>query len=481
VVQHHSFATGGHGKDEYFGTPDQLSNRVDGRTAETCNVYNMLKLTRQLFSLRPDAHYADFHERALFNHILGSIDPADGSTCYMVPVGQGVQREYQDMQHSFTCCHASGMESHALHGYGIYCEAGRKLWVNIYAPSTARWQTMNARLRVETDFPLGEQAHVTLKLAGPETFTLALRRPYWAGEGFAVSVNDTPVTDLAPPTSYVEITRQWQDGDTVAVALPKTLRLEPLPDNSRRAAVMWGPLVLAGDLGAEDQPDRPRDIRTGRFIVPVLVAADRPVSDWLRQVEGSAGLFRTTGVGRPEDVTLVPFYRLHRRTYAVYWDLFTPEQWQREQSAYAAARQARRELEQATVAYAQPGEMQPERDFGYRGADDAEVVRVMGRAGRATPSWFSLEMPVDSRHPLALVVTYYSGQWRRAEFDILVDGQTIASQTVAKEDPYRFYDVRYRVPTQLVEGKQKVTVRFEARPSSQVANVFGVRVIRAPP
>ena len=98
VVQHHSYATGGHGKDEYFGPPDQLSDRVDGRTAETCNVYNMLKLTRRLFALRPDAHYADFHERALFNHILASIDPQDGRTCYMVPVGRGVQHEYQNMQ-----------------------------------------------------------------------------------------------------------------------------------------------------------------------------------------------------------------------------------------------------------------------------------------------------------------------------------------------------------------------------------------------
>ena len=118
VVQHHSYATGGHGLAEYWGPPDQLSARVDGRTAETCNVYNMIKLTRRLFSIRPDAFYVDFQERALFNHILGSIDPADGAMCYMVPVGQGVSREYQNMTRSFTCCVGSGMESHALHGDG---------------------------------------------------------------------------------------------------------------------------------------------------------------------------------------------------------------------------------------------------------------------------------------------------------------------------------------------------------------------------
>src|SRR5437660_1115763 len=120
VAQHHSFASGGHGKDEYFGPPDKLSDLIDGRTCETCNVYNMLKLTRLLFALDPDPHYADYHERALFNHIMASIDPEDGRVCYMVPVGRGVQHEYQDMLQGFTCDVGTGMESHALHGDGIY-------------------------------------------------------------------------------------------------------------------------------------------------------------------------------------------------------------------------------------------------------------------------------------------------------------------------------------------------------------------------
>ena len=138
VVNHHTFATGGHGKDEYFREPDKLGNITEGRTAETCNVYNMLKLTRKLFALQPDVRYAEFHERALFNHILGSMDSDDGATCYMVPVGSGVRREYADMHRSFTCCVGTGMESHALHGLGLYYEIGDKLYVNLYAPSTAR-------------------------------------------------------------------------------------------------------------------------------------------------------------------------------------------------------------------------------------------------------------------------------------------------------------------------------------------------------
>jgi len=365
VVQHHSFATGGHGKDEYFGPPDLLNDRVDGRTAETCNVYNMLKLTRRLFALRPDAHYADFHERALFNHILASIDPNDGRTCYMVPVGRSVQHEYQGMLRSFTCCVGSGMESHALHGDGIYYATKDKLWVNLYVPSTAESAARGEKLTMDTDFPEGESAKLTLTLDTPKEFTLALRRPYWVGDGFSVKVNGetaargeeqkaedkavrTPppganarerTTFKAPPVgSYVELKRTWKNGDTVELTLPKTLRLEPLPDNPRRVAILWGPMVLAGDLGPETERGRGRGARAEPPKVPVFVAAERPVTEWLKPVPEKSGQFRTDGVGRERDVDFVPFYRLHRRTYGVYWDLYTPAEWEKKATAPPAGR-----------------------------------------------------------------------------------------------------------------------------------------------
>ncbi len=478
VVAHHSFATGGHGKGEYFGPPDVLSDRVDGRTAETCNVYNMLKLTRRLFALRPDAHYAEFHERALFNHILASMDPEDGRTCYMVPVGRGVRHEYSNMLHSFTCCVGSGMESHALHGDGIYYEAADRLWVNLYVPSTAEWKSAGASLTMQTDFPEGESASLKLDLKTPKRFTLAMRRPSWASDGFSVRVNGEAIDELPEPGSYVELDRFWKSGDEVALVLPKTLRLEPTPDNPRRAAILWGPLVLAGDLGPEDQKSIERDALSWQLKVPVFVAAERPVAQWLKPVADKPGHFRTDGVGRDRDVDFVPFYRLHRRTYAVYWDLFTPAEWEEEQAEYAAAQQRQRKLEAATVAFAQPGEMQPERDFNYQG-EDARPVRVMGRPARRGKKWFSFDLPVDPAHPMALVVTYNSDEWRKRTFDVLVDGTRVKEQTIQKRGAMRFFDVECAVPAELVKGKEKVTVRFQATGGNEIAAVFGIRMIRA--
>jgi DUF1680 family protein len=508
VAQHHSYATGGHGQEEYFGAPDKLAERVDGRTAESCNVYNMLKLTRRLFAVQPDAHYADFHERALFNHVLASIDPEDGRTCYMVPVGSGVQHEYQQMLRSFTCCVGSGMESHALHGDGIYYESGDKLWVNIYAPSTAEWTSAGVSLKMDTDFPEGESATIRLTLGAPKRLTLALRKPPWALAGFAIKINgqDVPEDVIDPyrdvPESgrpvagrpgldqsgtYVELKRTWKSGDTVEIILPKTLRLEPTPDNPRVVAILWGPLVLAADLGPERQRGRGGEAGSEPPTIPVFVARDKPVDQWIKPVPGEEGHFCIADVGRDSrgadvavEVDLVPFYRLHRRTYGLYFDLLTEPEWEEKKAEYAAELERLRKLEKVTIAYAQPGEMQSESDFNYQGSEDSRVTRVAGRAGRRGGSWMSFGLPVEPDHPMALVVTYNGSEQRRgrAEFNILVEGERIGRQEVTESSPKRFFDVEYSIPASLVRSKKKVTVRLQATEGNSIASVFGIRMIR---
>ena len=377
VAYHHSFATGGHGKDEYFGEPDKLNNRVDGRTDESCNVYNMLKMTRLLFALQPDVRFAEFEERALFNHVLGSMDPADGRTCYMVPVGRGVTREYQDMQHDFTCCVGTGMENHALHGDGIYYESGRPALGEFLHAVRGELGENASQNRGANRFPVGRNRP-------PETIAAGARHVH-AGAAAARlgrarvfrcrSMAGHP-PDLPAAGSYVELKRRWQNGDTVALTLPKQLHAEPLSDNPRRVALLWGPLVLAGDFGPEDgQPTLPR-IRP-RFSWPPA----RTSREWLKPVPGQPGKFRSVGVGREHDVDFVPFYQLHRRTYAAYWDLFTPEEWAKQAATLAAEHERQHKLELATVAFAQPGEMQPERDFNQQG-EDSEPDRVLGHPGR---------------------------------------------------------------------------------------------------
>jgi DUF1680 family protein len=480
VVKHHSYVTGGHGKDEYFFAPDKISDNLDGRTAESCNVYNMLKMTRLLFALHPDIKYAEFQERALFNHALASIDPKDGRTCYMVPVGRDVRHEYQDMFENFTCCVGTGMENQALHGDGIYYEAGDKFWINLYVPSTAEWTAAGVKLAMETSFPEGEAATAKLTLHAPRAFTLLLRRPSWAGKGFAVTVNGKAVSDISSPGSYVTLKRTWKSGDTITLTLPKTLHTEPTPDNARRVALMWGPLALAGDLGPEREANNPAK----QAAVPVFVAAEQPLTEWLQPVADHPGTFHSVGVGRasdhdqPHDVTFLPFYRLHERAYSVYCDLYTPLEWKQKAAEIAAEQERQCKLQAATFSFVQPGEMQPERNFNQQG-EETYPERVLGRPGRNGRKWFSFDMPVDPTHPLALVVTYHGGERRRtATFDILIDGEKIATQEVARSLKPGFFDAEYALPVAQVKDKKKVTVRFQIQPGSEIAAVFGIRVIR---
>jgi hypothetical protein len=489
VALQHSFATGGHGRNEYFGPPGKLNDMVDGRTAETCNVYNMLKLTRALFAVQPDIRYADFHERALYNHILASQDPDDGRVCYMVPVGRGVQHEYQDMQRSFTCCVGSSMESHALHGDGIYYEAGDRLWVNLYAPSRAEWAAAGVTVETTTDLPEGQIAALKFTLKAPRRFTLALRRPFWAGAGFAVRLNGKAVGKLPPPSSYVEVRRSWKTGDTVELRLPKTLREEPLPDNPSRRALAWGPLVLAGDLGPAQQRRR-REENDSVSVpaqaappapAPVFVSIAQPVDQWLKPVAGKPGAFRTRGVGLSQEVDFVPFYRLHRRRYAIYWDMLTPAEAEIAAAARAAEEAALRTLEAATVSFVQPGRPQSEKEFNQQGEETATVM-VEGRAGRRAAKWFSLDLPVDPSSPMTLVVTFSNDARQNGAFDVLVEGHKVGQQSTTPRSPeevVRFFDVRYPLPAELVSGKHKVTVRFQAGGETQVPGVFGVRILRA--
>lgn len=515
VTEHHSYATGGHGLAEYFGYPDQLSARVDGRTCESCNVYNMLKLTRRLFSLHPDAFYADFQERALFNHVLASIDPEQGRTSYMVPVGRGVQQEYQDMLESFTCCVGTGMENHALHGDGLYYESPDTLWVNLFVPSTAQFTTAGVHLTMDTDFPDGGSAKITLAMPRPAAFTLAVRRPNWAGDGFTVKVNGSSVDapplaslragsaggrvmgneDASPqPSSFVELKRTWKSGDTVELTLPKSLWIDPTPDNRSVAAIMWGPLVLAGDFGPRREgrvrtADSSASVPAAPAPIPVLVAANRPLEQWVVPSPARAGDFRVSQVARvpaqpapPTDVPLAPFYRTHRRTYSVYFDVITPSDFDARVAALAAEQERIRTLEAATVAFVQVGDSQPEHEFNYQ-SDPANrpVQRTNGRANRSGPGWFSFDLPVDANSETAIVVTYLNELGlppASGNFQILIDG-TVIAPFAPNTTATGFFDAQYAVPAAVARGKSKVTVRFQATPGGRIAPVFGVRTIRA--
>jgi hypothetical protein len=472
VVDHHSYVTGGNTTSEHFGPPDQLSNRLGNSTTETCNTYNMLKLTRHLMAWDPSARHADYYERALYNHILASQNPDTGMVCYYVPLEPGSHKTYSTIDDSFWCCVGTGIENHAKYGESIYYHSGDTLYVNLFIASTLNWNERGLTLRQATDFPYEEATTLTLDLAEPTEVSLAVRKPSWVGDGFAIEVNG----EEAPAQvrdGYAHIRRQWEDGDTVRVRLPMELRLEPMPDDADRVAILYGPLVLAGLLGPEDDPRA-----TEMDYVPVLVPGDRDLAEWI--VAGDEPLtFHLRGAGHPRNVLLKPFHQVHGERYTVYWDRFSPEGWERRQAEYREERRRQKVLEAITVDWMQPGEMQDERDHNVQG-ENTGVGEHLGRKFRHgfDGGWFSFEMAVDPSGPLDLICTYWGSDVGARTFDIVVDGQVVATQTLDMDAPDEFFQVTYPLPGDLIENKDRVTVELRGHEGNFAGGLFGVRVVR---
>ena len=315
VVNHHSYVTGGNGNAEYFGPEDKLRNRLGGETTESCNVYNMLKLSEHLFEWEASARVADFYERALFNHILSSQNPETGNVTYNLSLEMGGFKDFQD-PFSFPCCVRSGMETHSKYGKNIFYHNDNELFVFQFIASVLTWKEKGIILTQKTSFPEEQGSKFEFKCEKPVKLTLQVRYPAWAKNGIEIKVNDRSKKLIGQPGCFVPIERIWRTGDIVEVNIPFSLCFEPIPDDNNRVAVMYGPLVLAGDLGpVSDSASK------DALYVPVMMTDKRDPSAWMKPVEKKPNTFITVNTGRPRDVELKPFYVTYNRRYSIYWDL----------------------------------------------------------------------------------------------------------------------------------------------------------------
>lgn len=471
VVAHHSYVNGGNSDGEHFGTPGRLNERLSTSTTETCNTYNMLKLTRHLFSWQSRPEYSAYYERAVFNHILASQNPDDGMCTYYTPLISGGKKGYLSPFQSFCCCSGSGMENHVKYGDFIYSEgADSSLFVNLFIPSRLHWTSRGMTIGQDTDIPASGNAVLTVNTGRPQSAVFRLRYPEWA-ESMSVKVNGRALSLKASGGSYVSIERVWEDDDRVEISFKIKLYTVAMPDNDKRVGLFYGPALLAGELGKEE-PDMERDI-------PVLVTDGRPVEEWLEKVSDAPLRFRTKDVGRPKDMTLIPFHAMHHQHYVVYWDLFTTETWKDMQEAYKSELKRLQELDKITVDYIVLGEMQPERDHNLRGEGIGTGMshRKKWRAAWVG-GWFEFDMKVLPDVPQELRVTYWGGETAHLEFDIFAEGKAIARQHLYQNKPGSFFEARYPLPRQLWEGKEKITIRFKGVPGNWTGAVYNARVVK---
>jgi DUF1680 family protein len=483
VALRRSYAIGGHSDHEHFFPTNEFARHLSPETAETCNTYNMLKLTRELFALRPDAAKMDFYERGLYNDILASQDPDTGMMTYFMSLKPGHFKIYSTPENSFWCCTGTGMENHAKYADTIYFHDANSLWVNLFIASELNWAEKGISVRQETKFPERDTTVLKFKAEKPVTLALKIRHPAWATEGMKISVNGKRQKIESAAGSYATVEREWRDGDTVEIRLPMKLHTEFLPDTTNEIALLYGPIVLAGELGTNGMPARLTANGQGDFnrvadpSVPMFATTSDQLVKHVKPVRGQPLTFRTDGIGRPADVTLIPFYEMHHQRYSVYWKLISEADWQ-EHAAQIAAADARRMAEEARVVdVVRPGEQQSETDHKLAGGD-TQTGEFNGHKWRHANDWFSYEVKVLPGEPQQLVATFWGGEAGTREFDILVDGKVVGTEKLDNNQPGEFFDVAFPLAPELTRGKSSVTVKFAAHPGNFAGGVFGLRVVR---
>jgi uncharacterized protein len=496
VAQRRSVAFGGNSIREHFNPVDDFGPMVTSREGpETCNSYNMLRLTMQLHRLEPQARYADFYERVLFNHILSTQHPEHGGLVYFTPIRPRHYRVYSQPTQCFWCCVGTGIENHGRHGAFAYSHDDDALTVNLYMASTVHWRERGVVLRQQTGFPDTPRSTLRLQSARPQAFALQLRHPQWLDGALAVRINGRRWPLQSGPGTYARIARTWRDGDRIDIELPMRTRIEPLPDGSDWVAVMHGPVMLAARTGSEDLEGLVADDGRGSHIAPgpylplerapMLVGERDALAAAIEPVAGEPLAFTAAALIRPGEfrrLKLEPLSRVHDARYMAYWRTATPAGYPAVVAAMEAAERERDVLEARTLDQVQPGEQQPEVEHAYAGEDSA-TGSLLGRHWRDAGGWFEYRLKASRRiaadAPMTLRLTLFGGEWQGA-MDVQVEGDTLATIASGGSDPDDFVTRDIELPPEYAAAARRsgIRVRFVARDGTRTRRLFGVRLLQ---
>ena len=410
VIGQRSVSIGGNSLREHFNPTDDFSGLLASEQGpESCNTYNMLRLTKMLYQTSADKSYIDYYERALYNHILSIFNPVQGGFVYFTPMRSGHYRVYSQPQTSMWCCVGTGIENPARYGEMIYAHEGSDLLVNLFIPSTLTWDDLT--VIQENRFPQEPSTKLTLKMKKARQFDLKIRQPRWT-ENMTASVNGSPVSSKTEG-GYMVVNRKWQDGDVISIEIPMHLTAETTPDKKAQYSFLYGPIVLAAKTGTDRQDGMYADDSRGGHIangpkipltqMPAIIGSANEILTHLAPVDGKPLNFKLSGLTIPsfEGMTLQPFYQLYECRYQIYFPLYTQQEWTARQQEMAAEEQARMALEAQTVDKVFCGEQQSESDHffsgngSWNGSDE-------GIHWRRTRSQFTYKVKADGAKTLRL-------------------------------------------------------------------------------
>lgn len=488
VVQKRSVSIGGNSVREHFHPATDFRSMVESREGpETCNSYNMLRLTKGLFRDQNNAAYMDYYERTLYNHILSSQHP-NGGFVYFTPMRPSHYRVYSQAQEGFWCCVGSGLENHAKYGEMIYAHQGNDLLVNLFIASKLNWTQQGLELIQETDFPTTNKTALTIRLQKSKQLSLLVRKPGWLAAEAAWTLNGKSIQATIDSNGYYRFSRLWKNGDKLECTLPITTTASLLPDGSNWVSFLYGPIVLAavGDTiglqGLFANDSRMGHIAAGPLRsldqVPMLVAEKSQLTTSLQQLEPGNPAFtivRNLVQNDLPPVRLKPFYTVHNSRYTIYFPFTAPDQLEQVRSAMHERELAAAALEKMTIDHIASGEQQPESDHGFKG-EKTESGLFREQLYRSAAGWFAYELRNPQGEATRLRVRYH-GKERNRGFRILVNDIELNRQA-ENDNKEGWYTEEYELPAVLKNKPGPITLRFQAEPEKNTGRIFEVRLLK---
>ena len=495
VTTNRSLAFGGNSRREHFPSPEACTDFVsDVDGPESCNSYNMLKLTEDLFRVHPAAKYADYYERTIYNHILSTQHPEHGGYVYFTTARPRHYRIYSAPNEAMWCCVGTGMENHGKYNQFIYTHSNDSLFLNLFIASELNWKDRKIKFKQETTLPYEEQTKFTVT-EGTSKFKLLVRYPAWVSEGaLQISVNGKNVVFTAHPSSFICIDRTWKKGDVVVIKLPMHNSIEYLPNVSQYIAFMHGPILLGAKTGTNDLRGLiANDSRFGQYPggeklpidkAPILVDDNiQKIADKLEPVKDKPLNFilNVKMVNPIDQITLEPFYKIHDARYMMYWMALTNSGYKSYTDSVSNIEKEKMELQKRTTDAVAPGEQQPEVDHGMERqfSSSGNNLNEFWREARGG-GFFSYKMGTNKETGLSLMVRYWGAENGNRTFDIYIDDQKLVTENISdKWKQNKFQNVEYPIPDAMLNGKEFVRVKFQAAAGSTAGKVYNVRLVRA--
>lgn len=474
VVNFRSFANGGHGESEHFFTPGTEPEHLTPFTAETCNSYNMVKLAEHLFEWEPRSQVMDFVERVLLNHIAANIGRKPGEFGYFLSLAPVAVKVFSTPEDSFWCCVGTGMESPMRYGRTLYAHSADTLWINHYFPSELTWKEKQFKLAMTGGFPEAETVDLKLSPAAPTRLALKFRRPGWCA-AMKLAVNGEPVLTACGGDGYLILERLWLDGDRITVELPMAYRNEPLPGSDYQA-FFHGPVLLAGVLPPVETGDDPAKERFGDHLkargktdeFPPHLIAELPVK-----------APHEAEVAPAMKLDWMPLYRVYEEHYGVYFRVMDHRRWQECEAELRRHAELEKQRRAATTDEVAPGFQQSEVEHGLRESCSDTGDFQLRKFRRALPGGeFSYELEIDPTALMVLQLRYWGAEWSGTQLGILVDGVTVAEQSMRTIHPGEWCTSSYPLPPETTRGKRTVRVTVRHLEGGDGGRVFHLRLIR---